>query len=377
MVSDDLLPAIADQAREVARGWSGPDAEPGWALVAALFDAVADDAALLHLAAEIPPDRLPALLLVAGIQRVVADHPLDPLRRYYPGPDQQVVDASFAPTLHAFVAAREAEIRHWFDHRYQMNEVGRCAQIALAVGIVQRLSGNRPLALIDVGTAAGLGLNFDRYHVDLGRAGVLGPAASPVRLLCAVTGDPPLPPGAPDVAVRVGIDASPIDLTDPDSQAWLMACTPPTADAERRLAAAIEVTRAVGAPVVAGDGADALSAVLDTLPPDLLVVVTDSYTAVFLDAAERQAIARVVADRGESVWISLDPLVPLGTAAEHCVQDLPVDAELIVRNRAGGVFAVLSMVGTIGEQPIRRVLATAHPSGTRMTWLDETQATDR
>ena len=110
---------------------------------------------------------------------------------------------------------------------------------------------------------------------------------------------------------------------------------------------------------------------------DLLVVVTDSYTAVFLDAAERQAIARVVADRGESVWISLDPLVPLGTAAERCVHDLPVDAELIARNRAGGVFAVLSMVGTIGEQPIRRVLATAHPSGTRMTWLDETQATDQ
>jgi len=189
-------------------------------------------------------------------------------------------------------------------------------------------------------------------------------------LRCTVTGDPPLPPGAPDVAVRVGIDASPIDLADPDSQAWLMACTPPTADAERRLAAAMAVTRAVGAPVVAGNGADALTKVLDTLPPDLLAVVTDSYTAVFLDTDERQAIARVVADRGESVWISLDPLVPLGTAAEHCVQDLPVDAELIARNRAGGVFALLSMVGVIGEHRIRRVLATAHPSGTRMTWRD-------
>ena len=113
-----------------------------------------------------------------------------------------------------------------------------------------------------------------------------------------------------------------------------------------------------------------MSAVLDTLPADLLAVVTDTYTAVFLDAAERQAIARVVAYRSESVWISLDPLVPLGTAAERCVHDLPLDAELIARNRAGGVFALLSMVGTIGQQPVRRILATAHPSGTRMTWRD-------
>ncbi len=36
---------VADQAREVARGWSGPDADPSWALVAALFDAHADASA--------------------------------------------------------------------------------------------------------------------------------------------------------------------------------------------------------------------------------------------------------------------------------------------------------------------------------------------
>lgn len=368
MAADAALAAIADQAREVARGWSGPGAGPGWDLVAALFDAVADDDALLRLAAEIPLDRLPALLAVASIQRVVADHPRDPLRRFYPGPGQQDVDASFAPALHAFVTTRAEEIRRWFDHRYQMNEVGRCTQVALAVGIVQRISGDRPLALIDLGAASGLGLNVDRYHVDLGRAGVLGPEDSPVRLTCTVTGDPPLPPGPPDIAVRVGIDVAPIDLDDPDARAWLMACTPPTTEAERRLAGAISVTRAVGAPVVAGDGARALSAVLDTVPRDLLVVVTDSYTAVFLDADERQAIRRAVEDRGDAVWISLDPLVPLGTAAEHCVQDLAVDRDLVELNRAGGVFAVLSVVGAIRGEPIHRILATAHPSGTQMTW---------
>ena len=95
-----------------------------------------------------------------------------------------------------------------------MNEVGRSTQIALAVGVVQRLAPGRRLAVIDVGTGSGLGLHFDRYHVDLCAGRRFGPSDSPVQLTCRVRGAPPLPPGAPDVAMRIGIDAAPIDLDD-------------------------------------------------------------------------------------------------------------------------------------------------------------------
>jgi uncharacterized protein DUF2332 len=54
-----------------------------------------------------------------------------------------------------------------------------------------------------------------------------GPAA-PVRLSCVVrAGAPPLPPSVPVLADRVGIDVEPLDLTDPDTPAWLAACVPP------------------------------------------------------------------------------------------------------------------------------------------------------
>ena len=182
-------------------------------------------------------------------------------------------------------------------------------------------------------------------------------------------GSPPLPT-TPDVAVRIGIDAAPIDLDDPDSRAWLAACAPPTATALARLAGAIEVTRAEGADVVAGDGADALLTALATLPDDVVAVVTDSYTAVFMDDSGRQAMGDAVAGHGgDAVWISLDPLVPLGTAADRSAHGLPVDPVLVERNRAGGVFALLSVVGRIGAVRLGSVLATAHPSGTRMDWL--------
>src|SRR5829696_4068315 len=129
MVAPSELASIADQAREVGRGWSGPDADPSWTLVATLFESVAADDHLLRLAAEIPADRLPALLFVASIQRVVADHRSDALAEYYPGPEQRPVDGAFAATLRRFVIEHADAIRGWFGRRYQMNEVGRCAQI--------------------------------------------------------------------------------------------------------------------------------------------------------------------------------------------------------------------------------------------------------
>jgi hypothetical protein len=362
--------AIRDQAAEVARGWSGPDADPGWALTAALFDAIAADERILRLASEIPADRIPALLLAASIQRVLAQHPDDRLRAYFPGPDQRPVDAAFATALRRFVTDRPDELRRWFGHRYQMNEVGRCVQTALAIGVVQDAAAGRPLALVDVGTGSGLGLHVDRYHVDLGAAGSFGPPDSVVRLACAVTGSPPVPRRPPEIVARIGIEAAPIDLDDDESRAWLAACLPPTPDGERRLAAAIAVTRAAGAPIVRGDGTSALPDVLTELPADAVIVVVDSYTAVFFDDEARAQLAATIARDGrDAAWISLDPLIPLGTDARHSVQGLPVDPELVRRNRSGGVFALLSILGTVGGRAIDGVLATAHPSGTRMTWL--------
>ena len=119
-----------------------------------------------------------------------------------------------------------------------------------------------------------------------------------------------------------------------------------------------------------GDGATALPGVLAGLPDDALTVVIDSYTAVFFDDDERARVAAAIDHDGrDAAWISLDPLIPLGTEAERSVQGLPVDPALVRLNRSGGVFALLSIRGTIDGRPIDRVLATAHPSGARMTWL--------
>ena len=118
---------------------------------------------------------------------------------------------------------------------------------------------------------------------------------------------------------------------------------------------------------------EALPRLLDGIPEDLLVAVVDTYTAVFLDDDGQAQLQAMLRERGATrdlAWISLDPLVPLGTAARSSVQGVPVPDELVARNRQGGVFALLTMVTHVDGRASSDLLATADPSGTRMTWLD-------
>ena len=173
--------------------------------------------------------------------------------------------------------------------RYQMNEVARCAQLALGIAA---LAEPGPVALADLGTGAGLGLHLDRYRYRVGGQ-VCGPAEAELTLHCAVRG-PLRPPaaGLPPIAERAGLDVHPVDVADPDARAWLEACAPPEATALGRLTAAIEVTRRHPVPLLAGDVIDALPGLLDRFPPARPVFVTDAYLAVFLSGRPARAAGR-------------------------------------------------------------------------------------
>ena len=79
----------------------------------------------------------------------------------------------------------------------------------------------RPLALVEIGTSAGLLLNYDHYRYSYGSHGV-GPE-SPVRLHCELRGRDPAVTAVPAATAKVGIDLNPIDATDPDEALWLAA----------------------------------------------------------------------------------------------------------------------------------------------------------
>jgi hypothetical protein len=124
----------------------------------------------------------------------------------------------------------------------QTNDCGSSSLIEPAlIWLTQRLRG--PYWLIDVGASAGLDLLFlDQYRIDDGRHGATGPPDSPVHIWCEVFGGhPPIADRSPDFVGRVGIDLSPVNLSDPSDARWLLACVWPDSGRVARVEASIRL----------------------------------------------------------------------------------------------------------------------------------------
>jgi hypothetical protein len=370
---------VADQAGMVAAAWSPADAPASWRLTAAQFEALRDDVELQAIAATIPPDRLPPLLFAAAATSLVLELEPQPLRDWFPsvGRPQPVLGDHFGEQYRAFcLDQRERLLELCAAHRYQMNEVGRCADLlpALPTG-----ADGREIALIDIGTGAGLALHLDRYryvfHDAAGGPATVGDPDSSVVLETEVRGALPLPrvAGVPRIADRVGIDVEPLNLVDAQVLAWLAACVPQEIGAVTRFHRAVDVAVANPARTVRGEALAALPDVLATIPDELLVCVVDSYVHVFFGEDEltafRELIDRAGAER-DLDWVSLDPLIPMGASATHSVVGTAVPPALIDRNRREGVFGVLGRRSYRDGQRTAELLGIAHPGAAWLEWLE-------
>ncbi|MEU9120532.1 DUF2332 domain-containing protein [Streptomyces sp. NPDC048506] len=219
---------------------------------------------------------------------------------------------------------REWTVRHWDEVRAvvmqratQTNEPARCATL---LPLLARLT--QPLALLEVGTSAGLCLHPDRYRYryayrqDPGgavRTTELGPATSPALFTCRT--EPAagrLPDRMPEVVWRAGIDLNPLDaVAEPDDLRWLRALVwPGEEERAAHLSAAVEAVRTAPRPRIArGDLIDELPALAAAAPPEATLVVFHSAVLTYLAPARRVEFAdrvRTVLDGhpGGGHWIS-------------------------------------------------------------------------
>jgi hypothetical protein len=366
---------VADQAGMVAAAWSPADAPASWRLTAAQFEVLRGERELLEIAATVRPDKLPALLFHAAATYLVLELKPEPLRSWFPhvGEPQPALDPRFGDAYRAFcLDHRDRLLDLCVRHRYQMNEVGRCAHVVAALADAAR--DGRDVALVDIGTGAGLGLHLDRYRYRYrqrdGGVITVGEHNGEVEIETEVRGGAPLEKLAlPRVAERVGIDVEPLDVTDPDVRDWLAACVPQEIGAVTRFHQAVRVAMNHPARVVRADADTVLPALLDELPRDLLVCLVDTYVHVFFtdeELARFQAIVREAGVVRDLDWISIDPLVPLGSAASKSVLGVPVPSTLIERSRSEGVIGRLAYRS--GERTAA-LLGVAHPGAAWLEWL--------
>jgi hypothetical protein len=371
---------VAQQAGMVATAWSPPEAPPSWQLTAAQFAALRDDRELLEIAATIPADRLPPLLFEAAAAFLVLTLEPRPLRDWFPqlGEPQPALDPRFRAEYRAFcLDHRERLLELCGSHRYQMNEVGRCADVVPA--LAPAVADGRDVALVDVGTGAGLALHLDRYryvfHEPGGDLVGVGDADSEVLIETQVRGPtrPPIPSELPHVVDRVGIDIEPLDLAARDVRAWLAACIPQEIGAVTRFHRAAEVAIAHPSRTVRGDAGAVLPDVLEGIPDGPLVCLLDSYVHVFFEPEDLRRF-RAVVDRAGAErdldWVSIDPLVPMGRSAEKSVLGIPVPQSLVERNRQRGVFGVIGRLSYREGRRSGALLGFAHPGAAWLEWLE-------
>jgi hypothetical protein len=354
------MPTPPDPADDLAQLWAW-FASTGCRGYSPLYEriatSVAQDAELLALVREAPPDaHLPHMLLAAVHDLVLGglDHPLAAV---YRGES----DADPAPLFRDLCLTNRAKIVDVMArHHVQTNEVGRCAVIGPALTwVAGRHPG--PIHLVDVGTSAGLNLICDRYRLDYGDAGATGDPAADVRVECRIAGgSPPIADRLPLIGRRIGLDREPIDVTDRDAARWLLACTWPDTDRLPRTARAIAVARDDPPELVTGDAVTALPATLATLPGDGVVCVLTTWSFSYLPVDARPRFVEVLADAGRRrpvVWIAADGV---GTLDHVEAGPLP--------DHGGGDPSVLVALELVGERPRPTTLASVHAHGVWMDW---------
>lgn len=213
-------------------------------------------------------------LLRGGVQH--------PLATYFTGHED--LDEARAGTLLTDFCRRHAErIRLITATRsVQTNEVKGCAVLLPAfAALQQQLDDGRLIRIVDVGASAGLNLLGDRYTYNYSGQQLTLPASAPDTVLsCEVKGG--TPPLSLDVArfVRpVGIELSPVDVTDPEATEWLVSLTCPEQTTRiRTLISALALAARTPPTILAGRAEDSLAGVVAETPAEQHLVFVFSWS---------------------------------------------------------------------------------------------------
>jgi hypothetical protein len=245
---------------------------------------VADSDAILTFLAKLPADRQQPNLFFAAV-RLVAGRPVHP-------DELEDIVISRAASIAAVMQARTT----------QTNEAGRCAVLLPALARLPQ-----PLAIIEVGAAAGLCLLLDLYGYDYGRLRLNAPSTRDIALIlpCAVNAATPLPTRLPTIGWRMGLDLNPLSVTSAQDMDWLAALVWPEQEGRlARLRAAAAIARNSPPPVARGDALRDLPSIIACVPSGMTVVVFHSAVLAYVRSQrDRDAFAGLMM-ASEATWIS-------------------------------------------------------------------------
>lgn len=163
----------------------------------------------------------------------------------------------------------------------QTNEVRRCSYLYPSFCFAYE-KVRKPLALVEIGTSAGLQLLWDKYSYSYESDDLYGNNDSTVHINGEVKGRgfPHLHENSPPVVSRTGIDLHINDLNNPDDFLWLKALIWPEHNDRRELferAANYATTNQMN--LIEGDGVALLPEIVEEIPEDAAIAVFHTHVA--------------------------------------------------------------------------------------------------
>jgi hypothetical protein len=275
---------------------------------------VAEDTELLKIAAQASEKHALPNLFFAAVHFLLLKGEHHQLTAFYPSLNKTTRHYDHVyPYFRSFVLEHELEIRDIIGTRFvQTNEVTRCAILVPAFEIVSRQSGRRPLALVEIGSSAGLTLLWDHYHYRYDRDIECGPSDSPVQIECELRGPnkPPIAHVFPKINWRQGVDLNPVDLNDPENVLWLRALIwPEHQKRDKQLEQAIELARKDPPTIVRGDALEILPSLIDEIESDLQLCVYHSFTLSLARSEARERLESILVKtsaKRDVFWIGFE-----------------------------------------------------------------------
>jgi hypothetical protein len=144
------------------------------------------------------------------------------LAKYYPSIQKKPIPKIPFSIFKAFCIANKNEIKEIISKKIiQTNVINRCAYLMPVFSKIIA-DENRPTTIIDIGTSAGLTLNFDKYEYWYNDKKVFGESKVIVKSNILESSIQKIYPITQPIS-KIGIDQNIIDPTDEDEILWLKA----------------------------------------------------------------------------------------------------------------------------------------------------------
>ncbi|WP_409252952.1 DUF2332 domain-containing protein [Bacillus sp. SCS-153A] len=244
---------------------------------------ISEDEEILELCGHAREGQPVPNLLLGSVHYLLLKGYQHSLKDYYPSLTRRpkTHEAAFMP-FKEFCREYKKEILHLLETKLvQTNEVRRCAYLFPAFTYVYEIM-NKPLALIEIGTSAGLQLMWDHYSYSYGTGKVYGNVNSTVELQAKIIGEhgPVLKEEIPPVSHRIGMDLHINNIADKEDYLWLSALIWPEHEERRQVfEQAAEYVKASDINLIEGDGIELLPRTADEIPEEFVVCVFHTHVA--------------------------------------------------------------------------------------------------